>query len=231
MRYKDYLGFTSQRFQFGFPVPLRLHIVLMIAFCFVFLAIRNRRVWLPLAVVLGLTLLFFLYTSNKVVRYLVIPTPVFCVVIAAAILSLADKRRHYVAMLAAYFICIASQLVGNLIILNRFRKADYLQVASQLQQMIPKRESVYGSMTFWMALHDHPYYCDDKEPFQKTINRSQPAYLILNDRIMMHGYGTGNDDLAELRVEANRYAQDHGTLIGHVSNPFYGELDVYHILY
>ena len=230
-RYKDYLGFPSRRFQFGLPIPLRLHIVLLLAVSCALLAIRNRRLWLPLAVVVTLTLLWFLYTPSKVVRYLVIPTPIFSVIIAAAVISLADKRRQYLAMLAACCICMASQLGGNLIILTRFRKADYLQVTSQLQQLIPKGETILANITFWMALHDRPYLCYDFEPFQETIKRAQPAYLILNDRVMMNGYGTGNDDLAELRVEANRYAKDHGTLFGHVSNPFYGELDIYHIHY
>jgi hypothetical protein len=56
-----------------------------------------------------------------------------------------------------------------------------------------------------------------------------PQYLILWDRVMMHGSGTGVDDFRELRGQLTAFARDHATLVAKVPNEFYGDLEVYKV--
>jgi hypothetical protein len=104
-------------------------------------------------------------------------------------------------------------------------------VQRELRQLIPPRSSVYGAITFWMALHDYTYYSYDRMPFEYAIAQRRPEYLVLNDRVMVRGMGWGVDDWALLRTKANEFARSRGRLVGLVRNPFYGELEIYHIDY
>jgi len=103
-------------------------------------------------------------------------------------------------------------------------------VTRELRQLVPEGKAVYGAITFWMSLHDRPFWSYNRTPLNYVIAQLKPPYWILNDRVMMKGDGaeTAYD---ELRVKANAYARSHGTLVGKVNSPFYGELDVYHVNY
>src|SRR5207248_1686488 len=96
-----------------------------------------------------------------------------------------------------------------------------------LRRIIPETASVYGVITFWMALHDRKYYAFDRTPWDFASSKLQPEYLILYDRVMLHGSGQGVDDFATLRGQLTAFVKEHGTLAGRVSNEFYGDLEIY----
>jgi hypothetical protein len=113
-----------------------------------------------------------------------------------------------------------TQLAGNLLLLRSFRNADYSGLGARLQALIPPNESVYGAITFWMALHDRTYYCYDRTDAQYAEEQFRPSYVIFNDRVMVRGSGYGSDSHAELRSKLGDWIRRSGTLAGKVPDPF-----------
>jgi hypothetical protein len=68
-----------------------------------------------------------------------------------------------------------------------------------------------------------------RTPRDYTVENLKPDYLVLNDRVMVGGFGYGDDDFGDLRKAANEFARKEGTLVGQVKSAFYGDLDVYHV--
>jgi hypothetical protein len=51
----------------------------------------------------------------------------------------------------------------------------------------------------------------------------------LNDRVLVNGSGFGSEDWREVRERANAFVETHADLIGHVPDPFYGDLQIYRV--
>jgi len=229
-RWRDFIGLSSQRVALPFPVPLRIHVPIVLAGAFLFLRRRNPKLALLFAVLLAVNVAFFFYMVNKGPRYLVMLSPLFAIVLAY---FAAQRRngpwRH--AGAAALLLVLVTQIAGNAYWLYKYRSANYPAVAAQLQRLVPPQASVYGIVTFWLALNDRTYYAYDRTPFSAAVEKLQPQYFILYDRVMMHGSGHNTDDFADLRTEATDFVQRHGTLAGRVSNEFYGDMEIYRVSY
>jgi len=230
-RYMDFVGFSNQRTPLPVNIPLRGHIALAIAAAFLILWRFDRTATIDLAVSVLVTLLWLTFQINKTARYLSLCTPMFALVIALAAVALMHKTKWKRAAGWAVAIVLVSQLAGNALLLYSFRNADYRTVSEQLRAAIPPGKSAYGLTTFWLALHDRRYFAYDRAPFDYALPALQPDYLILNDRVMMHGSGRGIDDFQELREQANAFASLHATLVATIPSPFYGTLAVYHVCY
>jgi 4-amino-4-deoxy-L-arabinose transferase-like glycosyltransferase len=229
-RWRDFIGLSNQRIILPIPVPVRLHVLLILVWAFVVLWRHNRKVAIPVLILLAVNLLLLTYLVNKGPRYLVILSPLFAVVLAYAITATRNSRQSRLASVAVAAVFL-TQLAGDAYWIYKSRGADYPQVARQLQHIIPPGSSVYGLTTFWLALHDHTYFAYDRTPLPYAVQYLHPDYLILYDRVMMRGSGYGSDDFAELRAQAGDFVRDHATLAGRVPDPFYGDLEVYRVRY
>jgi 4-amino-4-deoxy-L-arabinose transferase-like glycosyltransferase len=228
IRYKDYIGIANQRFRLiPFSLPLRLHVVLLYVTGFAILAWKRRPVfWKLLALILP-SILMWPKEVNPTFRFFVVVTPylVLAVGIAFTALETAKWRR----LLALWcLLAVITQAGGNAIILAKSRSADYNSVARQLRSIIPAGARVYGALTFFLALHDHTYYAWNRGTLDDAIKLGV-NYLILNDRVLVNGSGFGSEDWKEVRERANAFVEANGDLIGHVPDPFYGDLQVYRV--
>jgi hypothetical protein len=88
---------------------------------------------------------------------------------------------------------------------------------------------VYGAITFFLGLHDRTYYSWHRTPLEFAIRKLGVNYLILNDRVLLHGSGYGNDDWREIRETANAFVRTGADLVGRVPDPFYGDLEIYRV--
>lgn len=228
-RYSDFIGLSSQRFRLPVPVPLRLHIAILLLAAFAVLYAKNRRLFRSLLLLLLPNLLWWPYLLNNTPRYYAIVGPILALVIVAAAIAAWDRWPKTAFAAAAVF--ALTQVAGNAVLLYKSRDADYGKLTAQLRAVIPAGRSVYAANTFWLALYDHPLWTYMRSPFDYTIVHMKPDYLILNDRVMMHGFGYGVDDFAELRQQANAFARLHATAVAHIESPFYGDLDVYRVNY
>jgi len=230
LRILDFLGVSNQRLHLPSPLPLRLHIALAIAAAFAVLLRRKPRIFWPLAIAAATYLIWLLRMPNPSSRYYAILAPVFGLAMGFAVTALAGTRWHRAAM-AVCALCIVSQVAGMALVLNQARKADYVAVTAKLRAAIPAGHSCYGAMTFQFALFDRECHSYDRTPFSYTAQVQRPEYMILGDRVMMHGSGHGDDDFAEERQQAFAFVARMGHLSARIDDPFYGDLRVYRITY
>lgn len=231
IRYSDFIGLSSQRFNLPFRFPLRAHIAVAIVAALLVLYRYQRNNAYLMLLFIAPNLLFWLYLVNKSSRYFAVTAPWFALALACAAVALPKRRLWTWGAVATCTVVALSQVAGNAAFLYRARDASYGQVATSLRRLIGPQESAYGAITFWMALHDRTYYSYDRMPLDYAISCRHPSYLILGDRVMMHGSGYGIDDFADLRQHVQTFVQANGTIIGTVPDPFYGSLEVYKIRY
>jgi hypothetical protein len=212
--------------------PLRLHIALALVAALALLVRFRRAVAVDLLVCIIVNLLWVTFLVNKTARYFSLEAPLFAVALAIAVTAVWHIKPWRYAAAAVVVIVGLSQFAGNVYLLKTFSKADYAILTKDLRSLIPPGTSVYGIITFWMGMQeDHRYFSYDRTPFQYAISELRPDYLILNDRVMVHGSGMGQDDFLELREMSMAFVQRSATLVGRVPSPFYGELEIYRICY
>lgn len=230
IRYADFLGLSNQRVGIFGRIPVRLHIVVAIFSALVVLYVQNRRLFWRLFILIAPCPLLWAFERHPTTRYFVICSPWFAILFATAMLQFAQAHFPWRKLAyAAVLLVGVSQLAGNAMLLYSFRNADYLSVERRLRALIPPGEGVYGAITFWLALHDHPFSSWNRTPIHYAVAERHVSYLILNDRVLVHGSGFFGDDWYAVRTAANDFARNHATLIGEVDNPFYGDLLVYRV--
>jgi 4-amino-4-deoxy-L-arabinose transferase-like glycosyltransferase len=228
-RWGDFIGLSTQRVSIPVRIPVRLHIAMILAAAFVFLFRKRREVAIPMAILVLLNVLWWLYLVNKGPRYLALISPVFAIVLSYLVASAASRWRRVIVALCA--LVLLTQAAANAYWVYRYRSADYSAVTRHLRRIVPPGASVYGATTFWMALYDRSYYAYDRTPLDYATGTLHAEYMILNDRVMVNGSGHGQDDFADLRTNAAAFVREHGVLAGRVPNEFYGDLEIFRIRY
>ena len=228
-RLADFVGLGSQRIPLPFHIPYRLHIALIVAGALVYLFRKRPRLAGEITALLAVNLLWWAFMVNKSSRYITTLAPVLAAVVAMALAWAGKDARWKRAAIAIGLLFGLSQLAGNAFLLYRYRNADYDAVARGLRAAIPPGASAYGIITFYLALNDRTYYSYDRTPFTYAMTNLRPRYLILYDRVMMHGSGRGEDNFRDLRNQATDFVRTHATLAARVSNGFYGNLEVFRV--
>jgi hypothetical protein len=229
VRYRDFLGMGSIRVSLPVNVPTRLHVVLAL-FLAAFILYRYDRDLLKTILCLILpAMAWWAYERNITPRYIATGAPYLSLLLAGAVVSLWKfKPAWHKATAAVAALLLLSQVAGNYLLLYLYREADYAVVTRQLRAIIPADAHVYGALTFWMAFNDMPYYSWNRTNIKYALDHGV-NYLILNDRVLLHGSGQGPDDWIERRTEAANFVRDHATLVGHAPNSFYGDLEIYRV--
>jgi 4-amino-4-deoxy-L-arabinose transferase-like glycosyltransferase len=225
-RYSDLLGFNMLHGHGLESIPVRLPIPLFfVAASFFLWKLRRRWFYLELLLLIP-TALWFIYTANKSSRYLAILAPIFALAIGAAITATkADRKLRNILLVLSCMVVIA-QIFANLVLLHAARNADYNKVAAELRSVIPPGETAYGTITFWLALHDHPFISYERTDPWMAANQFHARYFIAGDRMMTNGdsndevfHKSLNQGMAEIIFKSR--------LVGHFPDPYYGDLRVY----
>jgi 4-amino-4-deoxy-L-arabinose transferase-like glycosyltransferase len=229
VRYADLLGIGNQRLHFlPFPLPLRFHIVLLIAVSLGVLAWRRRFLfWTILALVVP-SLLTWPMEVNPSARLFAITAPHLASAIALAFEAI-DRPKWRMVCGCWLRLVTVSQLVGKLLLLRQSRMADYVTCSRRIRAAVPQGAHVYGAITFFMALHDLPYYSWNRTPLDIAVQKYGVTYSILNDRVLVYGSGLGLDDWKDIREAAERFVRTNAILIAKVPDPFYGDLESYRV--
>jgi 4-amino-4-deoxy-L-arabinose transferase-like glycosyltransferase len=227
-RYSDLLGLNMLHGYGLASVPVRLPIPLLFLVAS-FLLWKMRRRWFYLELLLLTPSVFWLiYTVNKSSRYLAILAPVFALAIGAAIAASGANRRLHRVVLALSCLVVVAQMSANFLLLHAARSADYNKVAAQLQSVIPPGQTAYGTITFWLALHDRPFISYERTDPWTAANQFHARYFITGDRAMTGGETTDEAFYESLtRSMAEVIAQSK--LVGQFSDPYYGDLKVYEL--
>jgi 4-amino-4-deoxy-L-arabinose transferase-like glycosyltransferase len=230
-RYSDFAGYGSQRLSLPFRIPVRIHVVAAILAALGVLFLKRRTQAIEILLWIVPNLLWWSFLVNKSPRAWALLAPVFALALAFAVDAIQGRWRRWAV--AGLLLLGLTQVAGNAFLLYRFRKADYPEVARQLQIIIPPGASAYGITTFFTALPGRRYVSYDRAPLDWALQHERPDYLILFDRVMMSGSGAGQDDFSALRRQAEVLIRTPGRLelAGRVSNDFYGNLEIYRVRY
>jgi 4-amino-4-deoxy-L-arabinose transferase-like glycosyltransferase len=227
-RYSDLLGFNMLHGHGLESIPVRLPIPLFFLTAS-FLLWRFRRHWFYLELILLIpSTLWLIYTVNKSSRYLAILAPVFALAMGAAVAATGTNRKlHRIILVSSCFV-VAAQLSANLFLLRAARNANYNKVAAELRSVIPQGQTAYGTITFWLALHDHPYISYERTDPWMAANQFHARYFIVGDRVMMNGL-PGDEPFYEYLRHSLTGVIEHSKLVGHFFDPYYGDLKVYQL--
>ena len=231
-RYGEFLGLVRPGKGIPYRVPLRAHVAVLAGAAFLVLYRRNRELCVRLLILLLPVIPWWAFMVNKSARYLVLASPYIALAMAAAAISLYHVKWRPRVVTALLLVFAGTQLAGNALLVNRFRLADYSEVARKLRTAIPDGASATGNIVFWLALYDHPYTSYVRSPFEYTVGVRKPTYWILNDRVMVQGDGTDDaDTFAGLRAQSQALVAQQGELVARIPSSFYGDLQVYRVHY
>ena len=227
-RYPDLLGLNMLHGHGLESIPVRLLIPLFfLAASFLLWKLRRRWFYLEL-LLLAPTVFWFVYLIDKTPRYFALLAPVFALAIGAAVAASGSNRRLHRAVLALSCLVIAAQITGNILLLRAARNADYNAVTAELRRAVPPGQTAYGSVTFWLALHDHPYISYERTDPWMAANQFHARYFIAGDRVMTSGL-PGDEAFYESLRRSMAEVIAQSELVGHFTDPYYGDLKVYQL--
>lgn len=225
-RYSDLLGLNMLHGHGLDPVPVRLPILLFVL-CASFLLWKLRRRWFYMELLLLFpSMLWFAYTVNKTSRYLAMLAPVLALAIGAAVVAVSHKPRLQRVLLVMAGLAVIAQASANFMLLSRARQANYNKVAEELRRAIPANQTAYGTITFWMALHDRPFISYERTDPWMAADRFHARYFIAGDRVMMNGLPGDEEFYARLRQSMGEVAA-HSELVAAFKDSYYGDIRVY----
>jgi 4-amino-4-deoxy-L-arabinose transferase-like glycosyltransferase len=207
-------------------LPIRLPIVLLFLAASVVLWKYCRQYFYLEMILLAPSVLWLGYTVNKSPRYIAIIAPLFGMVIGAAVAATRANRKAHRVLVAIASLMISAQVSSNSLLLDSARRANYSLVSTRLLEMIPPGETAYGTVTFWLALHDRGFIAYERTAPQMAMRAFHARYFIVGDPMLTSSGGPDGPFYEDLnRQFAGVIA--HSELVGHLDDPYYGELRVY----
>jgi len=227
-RYSDLLGFNLLHGHGLEYIPVRLPIPLFFLAAS-YLLWKLRRRWFYLELLLFTPTVFWLiYTTNKSSRYLAILAPLFALTLGAAVAAAGSNQKLHRIVLAFSCLVVAAQMSANIVLLRDARKANFNTVAAELRSVIPSGQTAYGTVTFWLALHDRPYISYERTDPLMAASQFNVRYFITGDRVMTSGLPGDEIFYANLRRGVAGVIVK-SKLVGDFPDPYYGNLKVYEL--
>jgi len=225
-RYSDLLGLNMLHGHGLESVPVRLFIPLFFLAAS-FLLWKLRRQWFYLELLLLVpSVLWLIYTPNKSSRYLAILAPILALTVGAAVAATCANRKLHRIMLVTSCLVAAAQMSANFFLLRETRNADYNKVTAELQSVIPPGQTAYGTVTFWLALHDHPFISYERTDPWMAANQFHARYFIAGDCVMTNGW-PGDEVFYESLRRSMAEVIAQSKLVADFADPYYGDLKVY----
>jgi len=171
-RYSDLFGLNllhGHGLEF-FPVRLPIPFLFLAASVLLW---RLRRRWFFLEVLLlAPTVLWLIYTLNKSSRYLALLAPIFALAIGAAVAATGANRRLHRIVRALCCLVIVAQLSRLLFSCGQ----PAVRITTRCRGVAlcdPPGQTAYGTITFWLALHDRPFISYERTDHWKAVNPFQ----------------------------------------------------------
>jgi 4-amino-4-deoxy-L-arabinose transferase-like glycosyltransferase len=227
-RYSDLIGMNMLHGHGMESLPVRLPVPLFFMTAS-FLLWKLRRQWFYLELLLLTPTMFWLiYTVNKTSRYFALLAPVFALAIGAAVAASNSSRRLHRIILFLSCLVVAAQMSANLILLHEARKANYGKLTTELRSVIPPGQTAYGTVTFWLALHDQPFVSYERTDPWMAANQFHARYFIAGDRVMTNGLPGDEVFFDRLRLSMAEVITQ-SKLVGQFSDSYYGDVRVYEL--
>jgi 4-amino-4-deoxy-L-arabinose transferase-like glycosyltransferase len=227
-RYSDLFGLNMLHGHGLESIPVRLPIPLFFLVASILLW-KLRRRWFYLEMLLITpTLLWFVYSPDKMSRYLALLAPIVALVFGGALAATDGNRKLRQFVLAGSCLVVVAQMSANFLLLKSARNADYNKVAAELRSVIPEGQTAYGTVTFWLALHDRTFISYERTDPWMAANQFHARYFITGDPVMTRGWRGEDDFYRDLRRSLAEVIAK-SKLVGHFPDPYYGDLKVYEL--
>jgi len=243
-----------RRFAQYFYLPYRFAILVLVAVSTIKAFMSHRKAdRFILTVIFTHVFLFLLLVSNKTVRYLTVLSPFFAILVAKYLFDLLedkeislkaylqrirffrgmgdfphviDKRVIVFTILAIVF--FTNQLAGDIILLWEHRDCDYYGFIRKVKGHIPEKARIWGTMSFWLGLHEHPY----RSQYGMNLESFKPEYMILYDTdIWGKTFWGAERKPKSFRDSIVKFAAERGTCIGKVHDKFYGNVEIFRLVW
>jgi hypothetical protein len=230
-----------------FPKRLIIFLVQIGALSYAALSKRKIDKHLCLLVLLFVVLLPVWNPSNPTPRYFITIMSPICILVSVMFVDLYRKislssansflkhrKQLRVVFLSIGLLFFANQALGNVYILWKHKDNNYYSFIEEIQHVIPKGASVWGSISFWIGLHDHPYLTQIS-PFHEVL-KFKPEYAILYDSetwgdvsVTVGRKAHTAQSFAQIRMKMEQLCQTNGILLKQIQNPYYGDVYIYRI--
>jgi len=243
----EYLRYTEYIY---FPKRILIFLVQLFALIYGFVSKRRIDKYLAFMAVVFLFLLPLWNPHNRTARYFIVLMPLLSILVSEVFvdffrdinlpkfkaLRFPGKLRYTLAgiIFILYFLNHAG---GDIYILWKHRDNDFKSFISEVRNTIPEGSKTWGSMTFWMGLHDYPYITE-LSPFEE-VEKFKPQYAILYDSMNWGGASTivGRKNKvrdsgwpsADRPGKVEDLCKRRGTFIKEIRNKFYGNIHIYKI--
>jgi hypothetical protein len=161
-------------------------------------------------------------------RYLALLAPIVALVFGGALAATDGNRKLRQFVLAGSCLVVVAQMSANFLLLKSARNADYNKVAAELRSVIPEGQTAYGTVTFWLALHDRTFISYERTDPWMAANQFHARYFITGDPVMTRGWRGEDDFYRDLRRSLAEVIAK-SKLVGHFPDPYYGDLKVYEL--
>jgi hypothetical protein len=209
---------------------------------------RQSRSDVRVLALFGISILAFAaIIQNKAVFYAILIAPTVPLVIAPYVDSITQRigkatewafwRNLIVLSTLAIIACI------NLAPAIRGSDAEFRQAEAFLQEKIPTGSLVYGSATYWFALHDTRYVNWDQfinqqrampgGKFSDAVQALKPDYIVIDGFVAAfltdddQCYAKFRTDVCIPKAEFNNLMKEHATVAGTLSTQDYGNVILY----
>ncbi len=198
-----------------------------------------------------LFLLPFWNPTNRTARYFIVLMPLVSILVSELFVDFfrdinlskfrtfrIQKKLGYTLAGLIFILYFLNHIGGDTYILWKHRDNDFKPFISEVRNTIPEGSRTWGSMTFWMGLHDYPYITEIS-PFEE-VEKFKPQYAILYDSMNWGGLSTivarkgkkrdtGKWWFAHRIPKIEELCKKRGVFVKEIKNKFYGDIHIYKI--
>lgn len=245
----EYLRYTHYVY---FPKRILIALIQILALIYAFLSKKKIDKYLAFMAFAFLFLLPFWNPTHRTSRYFIVLIPVVSILVSEAFVQVSrgvslpkfrsfhlTKKLKYALAGIIFILYFLNHAGGDIYILWKHRDHDFRSFTTEIRSTIPQGSKTWGSMTFWMGLHDYPYITEVSR-FEE-VEKFKPQYAILYDSMNWGGMSTIVGRTSERNIgnakwgfegrpgKIEQLCKEKGQFIREIKNEFYGDIHIYKI--
>lgn len=248
--WQDYLA-EYKRYANYIYFPKRIMIFLIQICALVYATISKRR-FDKYLVFMILIFLFFLplwNPGNRTSRYFIVIIPAVSILISKLCIDIIrkaklnkfklleiKKRIGYTIAGVSIILFLFNQIIGDIYILWKHKDNRYSAFIAEIKNTIPDGSKIWGSMAFWIGLHNYPYLTQVL-PYE-NVEKFRPEYAILYDSSIWGKLSAtlGRKDetvsiYSKIAEKMENLCHKKGYFIKKILDKYYGDVEIYRIIW
>ncbi|MFX0196248.1 MAG: hypothetical protein ACFFCW_09020, partial [Candidatus Hodarchaeota archaeon] len=230
-----------------FPRRVLIFIIQVVAVVYAGLSTRRIDRYLFVLILVYLVLLPAWNPANRTPRYFMTFIPPLSILVSKLFIDFSrkidltkfktlifKKRITYALAGIVMLLFFINQIGGNIYILWKHKDNRYNSFIAEIKNTIPEGSRIWGSLAFWIGLHNYPYLTQ-VSPYEE-VEKFKPQYAILYDSSIWGGLSStvGRKDetvakYSNIRNKMEELCSRRGTSMKRIENKYYGNIEIYEI--